>query len=235
MQQRMNGNEMKTVAAGSPGALVVRSAALGAAAAVFAVSAHAADPAIYVGAQFGVNDLNSWPAQVDFGAGVKVDGRQRLGSGNHYGLAVGRQTAKGRFELEYQRGDMKLRGIELGPVSETAGGSGHYEALTVNAYRTHAFNESVSGYLGVGIGWGAVSLPRASFSTGCNCFPAASEDGLAYLARLGAEYRFGEGHHAFLQYTWLSLPGPSALGSAPGVEYSRRGIGAVSVGYRKHF
>lgn len=199
-----------------------------------AVAADPAKPAYYVGGHLGVNAMNSWPATVDFGAGVRVGGRLALDDGGHYGLAVGRQTEKGRFELEYQQGDLKLTGIQAGPVNQAADGRLRYEALTVNAYRTRAFDAAWKGFVGVGVGWGSVKMPGASFTGGCNCFPATSEGGFVYQGRLGLEYAFGEGHNAYAQYTWLSLPGADS-GSTPGVDYPRRGIGALSIGYRKTF
>ena len=199
-----------------------------------AVAADPAKPAYYVGGHLGVNALDNWPATVDFGAGVRVGGRMELDGGGHYGLVVGRQTEKGRFELEYQRGDSKLTGIQLGPLGEAASGRLDYEALTVNAYRTRAFDAAWKGFVGVGIGWGAVKMPGAGFTNGCKCFPATSEGGFVYQGRIGLEYAFGAGHNAYAQYTWLSLPGAASDG-VPGIDYPRRGIGALSIGYRKTF
>jgi hypothetical protein len=191
-------------------------------------------PVYYAGGHLGVNNLDTWPAQVDFGAGVRVDGRLALDRGGHQGLVIGRQTEKGRFELEYQRGDAELTSISLGSVSEAATGRLRYEALTVNAYRTRAFDAAWTGFFGVGLGWGSVKTPKAGFTSGCECFSATSEGGFVYQARLGLEYGFGQGHKAFAQYTWLSLPGGES-GGVPGIDYPRRGVGALSIGYRKTF
>lgn len=189
------------------------------------------DPAYYLAIHGGVNNLDSWPATVSLGPSVSTDGNLKLDYGLHFGLAAGRQTENARFELEYQQGSFGVTDIQLGPVSESVSGTGHYKALTANAYRTYAFDEQWSGYAGLGIGFGSVDLPAASFSSGCHCFAAASKDGLVLLGRLGIEYRFNSHHNAALQYTWLRVPGPQSGGS-PSVSYPRETIGIIGLGYR---
>lgn len=189
----------------------------------------------YLGAHLGRNALDSWPATVDFGAGVRASGALSLDSGGHYGLMFGRRTENARFELEYQRGDLGLRGVRVNTGSQSASGRIRYDALTVNAYRTHTFSASWNGYAGVGVGWGSVDLPTASFGVSCKCFPSTSDSGLLYQGRLGLEYAVASQHKLFAQYTWLRLPGADSGNVVPGVEYSRRSLGALSVGYRKDF
>lgn len=193
--------------------------------------ATANDRTYYLALHGGYNNLDSWPATVSLGPGVSTGGNLKLDYGPHFGIATGRQTENARFELEYQQGSFDVAGIQLGPVSESASGKGHYKALTANAYRTHAFDEQWSGYAGLGIGFGSVYLPAASFSSGCHCFAAASKDGLVLLGRLGVEYRFNSRHNAALQYTWLRVPGPQSGGS-PSVSYPRETIGIIGLGYR---
>lgn len=197
-------------------------------------AAYAADPVNYVGVHGGVNNLKNWSANVDLGGGVNLPGDVSLGSGLHVGVALGRQTENARYELEFQRGKFDVTAIQLGGVREAVSGSGSYQAFTLNAYRTEAFNPDWTGYAGVGIGWGKASLPQLGFSGGCNCFAAASENGLVYQGRLGMEYKLQERNHAFVQYTLLSLPKNSSGGS-PGTTYDRKNIGIVSVGYRHVF
>ena len=203
--------------------------------AVLAQQAGNRDEAVYyAGGHLGVNLLGSWPGTVDFGGGIEVGGRLNLDQGEHYGLILGRQTEKGRFEIEYQRGGFDLTGASLGAVSRTVSGKGRYEALTLNAYRFRKLDEAWTAYVGVGIGWGRVRLPGADLGSVCNCLPAVSDGGFVYQGRLGLEYRFGDRHHLFGQYTWLNLPGPDS-GGTPGVDYSRRGVGTLSIGYRRPF
>jgi opacity protein-like surface antigen len=197
------------------------------------LAAGAAQPQFYVGVHAGANNLSSWPAEVDFGAGVRTAGRASLDSGGHFGLMLGRQTENARFELEYQRGRFDLTAVELGGLSGGASGKGHYDALTVNAYRTAALAQRWTGYAGAGIGWGKATLPANSLA-GCDCFPAASKGGLAWQLRAGAEYELRQGHGLFAQLTWLSLP-RSAGGSGPSVEWRRRGVASVNLGYRAAF
>ncbi len=196
--------------------------------------AHAADPAPYVMLHLGANHLSSWPATVNFGAGVTANGQVNLDGGVHGGLAIGRQTENARFEAEYQHGKFDVTRQTLGTLTQAASGSGHYDALTANAYRTFAINTKLSAFAGAGIGWGRVSMPQGPRIGSCNCFPAASKGGLLYQARLGADYDMGNGHHLMAQYTWISLP-RSTSGGAPSVSYPRRGVNVLSAAYRKTF
>ncbi|TCW31837.1 outer membrane protein [Gulbenkiania mobilis] len=210
-----------------------RSLILAAAAGLFASSvAFAAEPAPYLGAHLGTNLLDHWPARVDFG-GVTASGEAALDSGLHGGLMLGRQTEHARFEMEYQRGAIELNSLKLGPLNRSADGTGHYDAVTVNAYRTHDFNERWSAFAGAGIGWGKVRMPSGRLE-GCECFASASESGLVYQGRIGVEYRLARAHSAFAQYSLLRLPGASG-GGTPQVAYEDRTIGSVTVGYRMLF
>ena len=198
------------------------------------LASQAAEPARYFGLHVGQNNLSSWNGNVDFGGGVSTGGNLSLDGGRHFGLQLGRQTEKARYEVEYQRGNFDLTGITLGPVSADAAGSGNYQALTANYYRIGEFSERWTGYAGLGIGLARVSLPGASFPGGCDCFAQARDTGFVWQARLGLEYRFDKGHHAFAQYTYLNLPGVDS-GGTPGVSYDRKGVGAITIGYRKTF
>jgi opacity protein-like surface antigen len=197
-------------------------------------SALAAQPGYYGGIQGGVNDVKDWGANVSLGAGVSLPGTVGANDGKHLGLFLGRQTENARFEIEYQWGDFDITSIKLGPLTQAMATGGDYKALTFNAYRTHDFDEKWTGYLGLGIGWGRVTLPRMGFTGGCNCFPEASKSGFAYQGRVGMEYHFDERNNAFLQYTSLRLPKPSSS-STPGVDYARKSVGVIAVGYRRQF
>jgi opacity protein-like surface antigen len=197
------------------------------------LAALAAQPGLYVGGHVGANNLSDWPASVDFGAGVSAPGSLSLDSGAHFGILGGRQTENARFEVEYQRGRFELNGLELGGLTQAASGSGHYDALTFNAYRTFALADRWAAFAGLGIGWGKAVLPGASFGP-CNCFPASSKSGFAYQARVGAEYELAPSHLIFAQASWLRLPSLSSGGS-PGVSYARHSVTSLGIGYRKTF
>ena len=210
----------------------VRLAAL--AASLAGTGAFAAEPAYYAGVHGGVNNLEDWSADVTLGPGVSLPGSLTLDHGSNFGLIIGRQTENARFELELQGGKFDVTGIQLGLLQQNVSAGGRYDALTFNAYRTHPFAERLTGYAGLGIGWGRASLPQLGFTAGCNCFASASESGFAYLGRLGLEYRLGDRHNLFAQYTWLRLPKINS-GGTPGTEYARKGVGIASVGYRYTF
>jgi len=199
-----------------------------------ATMAMAAQPGNYAGIHGGRNDVGDWSANVSLGAGLSLPGSVGAERGAHWGVFGGRQTENARFELEYQRGDFDIRSISAGPLRQAVRTDGDYQALTANAYRTYDFNERFGAYAGLGIGWGKVKMPRMGFTGGCNCFPEASKSGFAYQARVGGEWHIAPTHNAFVQYTWLRLPRPSS-GGAPGVEYSRKSVGAWTVGYRHEF
>lgn len=192
-------------------------------------------PAYYGGLHVGANNLHQWDGNVDFGAGVTVPGRLALDRGAHYGVFGGRQSEHARWEVELQGGRFDIRRIELGTQVEDKSQSGHYEALTFNGYRVEPLGASrFSAYGALGIGWGRVSLPQMGFASGCDCFAAAKKSGLTWLARAGLEFNFDPANKAFVQYTLLALPRPGS-GTSPGVEYNRKKIGALTVGYRRMF
>lgn len=188
----------------------------------------------YIGLQVGRHNLDSWDNRLKLGAGVELDGRVDTDAGNVYGLTLGRQRHDGqvRYELEYQRGSFDVQRLQAGVLTQAVSGSGKYQALTLNAYRQQAWNESWSGYAGLGLGWGRAELPSACVP-GCVA-GAASKSGLALLARAGAEYRLDAHQNLFAQYTLLRVQGPTA-GSTPGVSYDNQWIGALAVGYRHVF
>jgi opacity protein-like surface antigen len=159
-----------------------------------------------------------------------------LKRGSQFGLQLGRQTGNNwRFEGEYQHGTFDLTRIELGGVTESVSASGSYDTLMANAYRTASLTPSLSAYGGLGAGWGRVRLPQMGFaSTGCNCFADASKTGFAWQARAGLEYALTPNDNVFAQYSFLALPRPSSGGS-PGVQYDRKNVSSVGIGYRRTF
>lgn len=203
------------------------------AAALAIVAPVAAQPALsYLGVHAGTHDLDRWPATVNFG-GPASAGELRLDGRGQFGVLGGRQYGANRFELEYQRGRFDVTGASLGPVSGAAGGDGHYDVLTLGAYRVFGLSASVGAFAGAAVGAARVRLPQVGF-TGCNCFPAARSTGWAAQLRAGVEYQFGAGHALFAHYSWLRLPGADA-GAAPAVSYDRRSVETVGLGYRKAF
>lgn len=213
-------------------ALSILCGALAAAALTPAIAAAAEPAASYIAVHAGRNNLDHWPGDVNFG-GPTVSGQLNLDSGAHLGIIAGRQYGANRFEVEYQRGRFKLTGATLGSVSGAVSGSGHYDVLTVGAYRRADFSQAVAGFAGVGVGAASVSLPQASF-TGCNCFAAARSSGWVLQARVGLEFALASGHSVMAHYTWINLPGPHA-GGTPSVDYDRHQVGVLSVGYKKTF
>ena len=198
------------------------------------LGASAAEPGMYAGIHLGGNNLDNWPATVNFGAGVSSPGSLSIDKSWQGGLVVGRQVGNGRFEAEYQYGRIDVTGVSLAAISRAGGASGHYHALTVNAYRTHDFSPNVNGYIGVGVGLGQVSLPALAPLAGCNCFRAASKSEFAFQARVGAEYSIASEHRVFAQYTWLRVPGADA-GATPSASYPHKTIGTLGAGYRRMF
>lgn len=194
----------------------------------------AAEPGMYAGVHLGQNIVSSWPATIDFGAGVRSGGGVSLDNGAHFGVIAGKQTPNARFEAEYQRGRVKITDARLATVSAPRGGTGHYDVFMLNAYRTFDLTPQFNAYAGVGIGYAKLKMPDLAPLAGCNCFRSASDSGFALQARLGTEYSFGGGHHLFAQYTALRLPGASSNGT-PSVSYGRKTIGVVTAGYRKTF
>lgn len=187
----------------------------------------------YVSAHVGVNNLSSWPARVDFG-GPQVDARLELKRGAHLGLALGRQSGPGRYELEYQHGRFDIERATVAAVSQAADASGDYDVLTVNALRDLYVRPGVTVFGGIGAGVARVQLPHIALANGCRCLAEADKTGFAWQARIGAERRAGQAGFVFGQLGYLRLPGPKSEG-ASSISYRSKGVGVLSVGYRHQF
>lgn len=203
---------------------------------VLAPAVAAADDARanYWGAHLGANTLQEWNASVDFGFGKALDGRAGLQRGLHGGFQVGRQSGHGRYELEYERGRLRVERLTLPPLSAVVDGSGHYDAVFANAYRTDRLGSALDSFIGGGIGWGRVKLPQLNLGDTCSCFGPASKSGFAWQLRAGLAYRLAATDRIALQYSWLQPPRPQR-GGEPAVQYERRRIGALTLGYLHEF
>jgi opacity protein-like surface antigen len=223
-EQAMQGKRLGSVAA----------AVLLAAAALPAAHGQQQGPVRYYGAaHVGQNTLSDWGANVNFG-GVNSPGSLKLDRGLHFGLMAGRQKDNTRVEVEYQRGRVNIESMSLGPVTQATDASGHYQALTLNGYGVWKLADSFNGFLGLGVGWGSVKLPGLPSISGCNCFRQSSDDGFVWQLRVGAEYDIAAERQLFAQYTYLRLP-KSNSGGTPGVSYSSKSVGALTVGLRSGF
>ncbi|WUR13370.1 hypothetical protein E7V67_027420 [[Empedobacter] haloabium] len=199
-----------------------------------ASAANSDTPVNYAGAHLGANTLRDWHARVDFGFGTALDGQAELKRGVHGGLQFGRQAGHGRYEVEYERGRIRVERLTLAPLSEQVAGSGHYEALFANVYRTDRLGTALDSFIGGGIGWGRVKLPQLNLGETCACFGPASKSGFAWQLRAGLAYRLTAVDSIALQYTWLNLPKPARAGE-PSVQYERRRFGALTLGYLRQF
>jgi opacity protein-like surface antigen len=188
----------------------------------------------YWAVQLGSNTVRDWNAKVDFGFGTPVAGRADLDRGLHGGLALGRQSQHLRYELEYQQGRFDIERLTLGAVSQAVDASGRYQALMGNAYRTDRLSQSVDSFIGAGIGWGRVRLPRLALSASCDCFGPASDKGFAWQLRAGLAYRLSPTAALSLQLTRMDLPSPQR-GGAPGVAYEDRHFNTVTLGYARQY
>lgn len=205
-------------------------------AAGMAGSASADDGANYLTGHLGWNTLERWPVQVDFG-GPRADGVLGLDKSYHLGFAAGRERNDWRYELEYQRGRIRIESLALGARSQAVDTDGHYDTVMLNGYRKYQASERFSLFAGLGIGWGKVSFPQSRFSGpggSCNCFPAAHDDGFVYEGRIGAEFALVPNQSIYAMYTRLHLDGLSSSGM-PSTQYEKRWLGAVSIGYRHTF
>ena len=188
---------------------------------------------MYWSVQGGVNAMSRWPAVVDFG-GPTVPAGLKIGRGVEFGVAVGKQYTKARYELEYQHGQMNIDEVTVAALTEKVDVALKYDALTVNAHRSETVSDNLTAFAGVGVGIGRVALPDAGLRSGCKCVSAASKSSLVYQVRVGMEYRLSETGFAFAQLGYLSLPGATSSGAAS-VTYERRAVAMLSVGYRGHF
>lgn len=207
---------------------------MSAAATLLCTQAGAVDTLRYWGAHGGVNTPKSWHARVDYGAGALATARLDLDRGAHGGLMLGRQSGHARHELEVEAGRIKTKRLVIGPRSAALDAQGRYQALFANAYRLGQLSESIDSFVGAGIGWGRVAMPRVGLGDGCSCFGPASKSGFAWQLRAGLAYRVSAQSSVSLQFTWLALPRPEAEG-LPGVRYDREPFGAMTLGYSMQF
>ncbi len=187
----------------------------------------------YWAVQGGVNHLSSWPGVVDFG-GPRADATLTLKRGSTFGLVLGRQYGKARYDIEYQHGSLKVSDVKLAALSQAVSASIKYDVLTVNAYRQGRFSDSMLGFVGIGVGYGRVNLPTIGLSNGCKCFSEASRGSGVVQVRTGLDYELSEDGLAYLQLGWTRLPGAKS-GALPSVTYGRRSVAMLSVGYRGRF
>lgn len=194
-------------------------------------------PFTYLGLHAGVHDVDQWPATISLGNAVSFEGGVTLQQDLAFGLQIGREYENSRYEVEYQRGAYEVDSINLNAMSENLqGGTGHYEALTLNALRMHDFTERFTGLVGLGIGMGRAVLPAQGFSGGCQCFPAAENEGFIWQARLGVEYRAGERGWLGLHYSRLfNMQGPQEESGAPSIVYADRDIDTLAISFRWEF
>lgn len=176
---------------------------------------------------------SSWPARVDFGAGVQRDGELSLAPAAHAGLLLARTDGAARYELEFQAGSLRLDGLRLGTATGRPDARVRYQALTIGAYRTAALTQDLIGFAGLGIGFGRVHLPRMGLAN-CNCFAPVTRGSRVLQARVGIEWPLAGGHVPSLQVTWLQLPGGIA-DATPSASYPRRAVTALTLGYRRAF
>ena len=192
-----------------------------------------AQEARYWSVHGGMNNLSSWPAQVNFGVPT-VDASLQIDRGLHLGAVIGKQYGQARYDLEYQYGNFDITGARVAAVSQAADVSGKYHVLTANAYRSLPLNDSLALYGGLGLGYGRVTLPALGGAGGCQCLNEASRGSVVYQARLGLDYKVSETGLAFVQAGWLRLPGARSDGAAY-VSYPKRSFATLGIGYRGLF
>ena len=188
----------------------------------------------YWNVQLGANALSDWDAQVDFGAGTSLPGRVALKRKWHGALAVGHQRGHRRYELEAQGGTFGIKRLSLGPVSQAVDADGRYQAVLANAYRADRLGDKVESFVGGGIGWGRVKLPRLALGTTCECFGPASGSGFAWQLRAGLGYRLSEQASLTLQVSRLNLREPER-DATPSIRYDKARLTALTLGYARRF
>ncbi|MFO1326855.1 MAG: hypothetical protein U1F56_05830 [Rubrivivax sp.] len=178
--------------------------------------------------------FGAWPGRVDFGNSVGRDGQIDLARGAAGGVQLARDRGRWRYEIEFQQGRSSLQGIRLGTLASAADGHASHAALTGNVYRAFDPWDRLQLRVGVGAGWGRVTLPRAGFDGGCQCFAGTTAHGLALQARAVAEWTLDSGGRPFVQLGVLSLAGGDG-GQGPVVRYRRDQAWQLGVGWRHAF
>ncbi len=187
----------------------------------------------YWAVQGGVNRLASWPGVVNFG-GPSADASLTLDRGATFGVVLGRQYGKARYDLEYQHGRMDITGVRIAALAEKVDSSLRYDTLTINATRQLRLSQNWLVYGGIGAGYGRVNLPTIGLASGCKCITTASRGSGVVQLRAGLDYQLNPDGLLYLQLGMARLPG-AASKSVPSVTYPKRDVATLSLGYRGFF
>lgn len=189
------------------------------------------DRHIYVGSHIGINEGANWPAKVDFGSGVVLDGSLRTKAKLHAGAQLGYQHDHLRVEVEFQRGGLNVKEFSLGILSGADQGSINYSTLMVNGHRRVDITDKLGLTLGAGAGLARLHFPQIKTGTNCNCLTDFSKNGFAYQFRGGLEYKISETIQLVGQYNRLFLRSNSNDDS-PLTQYSKVHFGVTTMGVR---
>lgn len=203
-------------------------------AAVLPLPATAAPDTDSVALHLAAQGFGAWPGRVDFGNNIGRDGQLDLARGAALGVQLARDRGRWRYELEVQQGRSSLQGIRLGTQVGAADGRATHTAITGNVYWAFEPWGRAQLRVGVGAGWGRVTLPRAGFAGGCDCFAATRAQGAALQARMVGEWALDDGGRPFVQMGVLSLAGGDG-GQGPVVRYRRDAAWQLGLGWRHTF
>lgn len=181
---------------------------------------------------------------IAMGGPVVLHGRTELGSGQGFGLALGREYRRERddqtyrhtrYELEYWRGSVQRDSLAVSSIRLSPHDRLDAQALTLNALLRVGATENTRWWLGAGLGHGQVKYPDLAGSIpGCKCLGPANATGLAWRVKLLAERQISADSALFLQWGHLGLPAGATTG-VPTTRYGKLGTNEVALGLRMRF
>lgn len=179
---------------------------------------------------------------------IRLAGTTRWGHGQLGTLAVGRQFRWGdngepdqglplRLELESVHLRLQRQSFHVAASNALIDDRLRADALFVNGLVRIGQTEHTRWWLGAGIGHANVRLPNAiSPKNSCACLGPAKGTGLAYRAKLQAEYLLSDHSTVFAELGHVRLSSLNTTAATPPyTRYDRPSLTHLSAGYRQRF
>ncbi len=203
------------------------------------------EPALYANITVGHGvAVSGGNARVSLGGGVSAGASVGHDAGPAGSLAFGREFVSKkengepkhyRLEGELWAGSVKRTSITLDGTTFARRDAIDAQALFVNGLYRFYNNERYRGWLGLGLGWGRVSVPSAQDALQpCDCFGAKTASGLAYRLKLQVQRDLSENTRLFAELGYVRLPADST-GGLPSTRYGALGLTTIGLGLERRF
>jgi hypothetical protein len=139
-----------------------------------------------------------------------------------------------RLELELFDGCVRRKSIDIGDIHASMNDCIDVQALFVNALYRVASSEHTRLWLGAGAGYAHTRYADASYLASCDCFSAATSDGLAFRLKMQAERTISKSSALFAELGYMHLPATKTA-ALLSTDYGSLSLTTVGVGLRTRF